>query len=327
MTVVERVIKSKRKAKKEKGERKNHESMLILLLYMIFSKMSRVRKVKIMITSKVITITPELAQRILGNNPYNRNVNQRTVKRYAEIMKAGLWHENGESISIDENGNLVNGQHRLLACIESKCSFNCVVVYGVQRNDSFIYDSGVNRTKYGTMIIAQKQGYVPDEAVFRSNDMISVASWILAIKKYREITGRDDISLSYSKYVSAEDCAKFIDKHKEAFEFIYGFKPPKRASKTRKATIWAAILQAYESGYNFDKLTRFCNVFVSGIVEDKADMVVIKLRDLSLSCKSGDEKERKKLYMTAQYFLSAYEKGNVRAKIKEAEKEIYFGAY
>lgn len=300
----------------------------MLLLYTISPEKSSGRKVKIMITSKVVLITPELAQRILGNNPYNRNISKQTVKRYADLMRQGKWHENGESISIDKDGNLVNGQHRLAACIESGCSFTAVIVYGVAKDDSFIFDAGMNRTKYGTMIIAQKQGAIPDEAIYRSNDMISIASYILAIKKYREITGNDgNVTATYSKFVTAEDCAEYITKHKDAFQFIYSFKAPKRAQKTRKAPIWAAILQAYESGYEYAKLNSFCKAFTTGIMEDKADMIVIKLRDLALSRSSGNESERKTFYMTTQYILAAYEKGNMRARVKEAEKEIYTGAY
>lgn len=64
-------------------------------------------------------VTPELAKDLLTLNTDNRPIKDTTVKRYTEDMKAGEWAFTGESIGISNEGKLLNGQHRLLAIINS----------------------------------------------------------------------------------------------------------------------------------------------------------------------------------------------------------------
>ena len=59
-------------------------------------------------------ITPEIAQALLETNTENRKLSRGTVQAYSQDILAGNWDENvGVAISIDENGILRDGQHRL----------------------------------------------------------------------------------------------------------------------------------------------------------------------------------------------------------------------
>jgi hypothetical protein len=68
-----------------------------------------------------LTITPELAREYLDRNSEDqRRVTYTNVNKYATDMKEGRWNEELiQPIRIDEEGNLIDGQHRLLAIIES----------------------------------------------------------------------------------------------------------------------------------------------------------------------------------------------------------------
>lgn len=71
------------------------------------------------ITIEVKTVTPEMAADILTNhNLNNRNVSKSHVKVLLQNMKTNAWRFNGDSIRFDENGNLIDGQHRLNALKE-----------------------------------------------------------------------------------------------------------------------------------------------------------------------------------------------------------------
>lgn len=99
-----------------------------------------------MIKSAVETITPEKALEMLKQNTDNyRKLRRDVVKRYAEDILAGRWEVNGESIVFNEDGILVNGQHRLAGGILANKPFKSVVVRGVSR-DVTIFDSGSGRT-------------------------------------------------------------------------------------------------------------------------------------------------------------------------------------
>jgi hypothetical protein len=90
--------------------------------------------------------SPEEAKELLKTkNIGNRPVNTARVEGYARDMKSGNWLLSGETIIFDENGNIMNGQHRLLACIEAKTPFKSYVVRGVPRAHFSVLDTGFTR--------------------------------------------------------------------------------------------------------------------------------------------------------------------------------------
>ena len=98
------------------------------------------------ITSKVETITPKKAQIYLESNTNNRRVRQTTVDFYARIMSSGAWKLNGKTIVISNEGVILDGQHRLQACVNSGATFQTVVVRGPEDECFGTIDQGVVRT-------------------------------------------------------------------------------------------------------------------------------------------------------------------------------------
>lgn len=76
---------------------------------------------------RVMKITPDFAESMLGQQTKNRNLSKATVERYIRSMNKGYWMLNGESI-VFQDGKLIDGQHRLHACIKSQASFTTIVV-------------------------------------------------------------------------------------------------------------------------------------------------------------------------------------------------------
>lgn len=66
---------------------------------------------------KLKEITPTLASRWLEKNTVNRSLSQSLIRKYASDMGQGRWDINGETIKLSLNGELLDGQHRLRACI------------------------------------------------------------------------------------------------------------------------------------------------------------------------------------------------------------------
>lgn len=65
-------------------------------------------------------ITPEAAAKLVNANldeGHNRNLRAARAEGFARDMETGQWHDNGETIKIDVNGRLVDGQHRLAAIV------------------------------------------------------------------------------------------------------------------------------------------------------------------------------------------------------------------
>lgn len=67
-------------------------------------------------SSREITMTPERAQKLLDNNKVrNRPINEAHVRGFMEDIRAGRFVVTHESIAIDAEGNIIDGQHRLTA--------------------------------------------------------------------------------------------------------------------------------------------------------------------------------------------------------------------
>ena len=68
---------------------------------------------------KLETITPEKAKSILQNNNANRPLNENHILFLAREMLAEQWMATPDTIKIGHHGNLLDGQHRLSALVES----------------------------------------------------------------------------------------------------------------------------------------------------------------------------------------------------------------
>lgn len=66
-----------------------------------------------------VFVSPERARTLLGRNEGNRQRRPSTVSHYADQMRRGEWQETHQPLAFDEDGNLIDGQHRLAAVIES----------------------------------------------------------------------------------------------------------------------------------------------------------------------------------------------------------------
>lgn len=91
------------------------------------------------------TITPLKAKALLELNSSNRHTRKGAISQYARDMKAGNWKMTGSPIVV--NGKrLLDGQHRLLACVEAGVPFETVVLYDADESVHFAIDKGMKRT-------------------------------------------------------------------------------------------------------------------------------------------------------------------------------------
>ena len=113
---------------------------------------------------KVEHISPEMAQEWVSNtkDKLQRKSHESTVKEYVKYMKNGEWVLNYEPIILSVNKSVLDGLHRLKACIASGVSFPSLVVYNsieAAENEMFnTYDRGTGRT-LGDVLSARKIHY------------------------------------------------------------------------------------------------------------------------------------------------------------------------
>lgn len=100
------------------------------------------------VESKTALVTPEMCRDWLSRNPANRKLDRRIIDQYARDMASGDWELNGETICIDWNNNLINGQHRCTAGLKAGVAFETVLVTGLPPKARDTIDGGKKRT-YG----------------------------------------------------------------------------------------------------------------------------------------------------------------------------------
>lgn len=90
-------------------------------------------------------INPKQAKKLLCWNTNNRRVKKSLVAHLARDMKNGHWHYTGEPL-IFSASRLLDGQHRLKACVEAGVSFRTSITFGVE-DAAFAYiDAGATRS-------------------------------------------------------------------------------------------------------------------------------------------------------------------------------------
>jgi hypothetical protein len=124
--------------------------------------------------TEVMTVTPAMAEKWLAATTFrNRNVSATAVNRYANDMTRGRWALNGESIVIDDNGNVIDGQHRLRAVIKSGVSIQSVVVRGADQSVFPTFDIGAKRGGKDVLSIAGYANANSLAAILRNIDMFT----------------------------------------------------------------------------------------------------------------------------------------------------------
>lgn len=125
------------------------------------------------ITAYLVGVDYEWAANALENQKRNRPLKQSKVKHLAKIIQAGKWVLNGESIVLDQDGILIDGQHRLAALIHAvdklgldreKTVIDAVVVNGVSSDAFHTIDQGEKRSLSDVVAISDYP-HAPELAV------------------------------------------------------------------------------------------------------------------------------------------------------------------
>lgn len=97
--------------------------------------------------SKRMTVTPDMASAWLSRRcSHQRPVSRDNISSLTSQILNGQWRFDGSSIVFDSNGELIDGQHRCQAVIESSTPIDTLVVWGVDPSSYVTKDTGKSRT-------------------------------------------------------------------------------------------------------------------------------------------------------------------------------------
>jgi hypothetical protein len=218
-------------------------------------------------TSRVVTqteiITPEIARRYLAANHCNRNLSRPHVIRLVNAMLSGEFHHTHQGIAFDEFGNLIDGQHRLSAIVESGTSQPMQVTRGISSRSRSMVDGQIRPRRISDSLMMEGHD-------LSHKDMVAMA------RMWLELEG--------NRSPAIHEIRNFLDLHRDAFLFVSDLVAGNQILK--HASISAMIGIAYEVGYE-EEMKNWCEILKSGMVTEQWQSSAIKFRDYWLSIKHG----------------------------------------
>lgn len=161
---------------------------------------------------RLVKVTPAQATKWLRDTIKNRQVRRAKVRQFAADMKAGKWHVTSETIKFSADGMLIDGQHRLLACIEADTPFETYVAKGIDITNALLaIDGGTPRSMADFLGIT---GY-SDPALLAA--AVRVANAVLLGQPHRS-KGRE--MATDEPVGSRRVCVEWLGKHKAVFPIV-----------------------------------------------------------------------------------------------------------
>lgn len=205
------------------------------------------------ITSSVEKISPILAQAYLDKNCINRNPSIKRVNTYARDMENGNWKLNGETIIFDEDGKLINGQHRLMAVIQANVPVDFLVVRGVQR-DATLQDRGRNRSAIDAMLM---NGFDRDLA---NNTTVALVRLHFAFASNKNVKNMQ---------LSDSEIEQFLLEHEYIIRRVFEYTHKKRRNvdlfNICSGVICLPCIYAISNGESFEDVFSFIDILKTGV--------------------------------------------------------------
>jgi hypothetical protein len=144
--------------------------------------------------ARVYTISPALAEHIVNNlNGSNRKPSKAKVLEYVHAMQTKRWPVTGATLVFSKLGYLLDGQHRLLACIQAGVPLTTFIAFNIPDGAFAMIDIGRKRTNTDAFFVAK---------IANSNVAAAATRWIMIHEKdptFRHLTFTNDEMYSYYK--------------------------------------------------------------------------------------------------------------------------------
>lgn len=97
------------------------------------------------LASEITLVTPDMARDYLTRNHSNRRLGKAAIRALAGAINRGEWQLTHQGLAFDEDGNLLDGQHRLHAVIAADTAVPMMITTGLPRASFTALDQGHRR--------------------------------------------------------------------------------------------------------------------------------------------------------------------------------------
>lgn len=230
-------------------------------------------------------VPPDLAAKwIQSNHERQRSKKLHKIAQYANDQRANKWPLSTCMILFDTDGNLINGQNTLEACVQSRKTIKVVVGINWPKQSILVCDSGVKRSTDDQFQMAGKD-------------------WPRGCgATVRVVLGCG--SMGGGNHASDMQVMEFMQSHGERVAFVhYTFTKNPLATAVVKGVAARVLVGKF---CREEKITRFAEVLKSGIMNPGEDGAV-KLRNWMIDLKAKKAGIlRKNLYGVAERAFRAF---------------------
>lgn len=194
--------------------------------------------------ARVISVSPDMAQRMLDSSVGNRKIRQAAVQTYLSDMKDGRWRLTHQGVAMDTNGHLIDGHHRLEALVRFGRPLKMFVVYNVPTDGKMNIDT--NRVRSVSDILKFMNVEQRD-----SGKVTAVARCIEHLPS----------TMKRMPPYSTEQCIRLLEFHKDAILYAHdAFGYGSGMCAGAKAALAKAYYYYLDRG-NVERLDEFCASF------------------------------------------------------------------
>lgn len=209
----------------------------------------------------------------------------------AKDMREGHWDTTHQGIAIATDGTLVDGQHRLMAVVESGVTVRMNVTFNAPKSQHI--DSGNSRSMANRVQMSDYDMSWTDKTILSAANLI----------------GR---MFSGSNLSHEEDLTEWLAKYRPQIEMVTSHIKRGSMRGLSSAGITAAMIVAAMNDVPEAYIAKFLEVFYSGFTTNEAEHYAVMLRDDLIrnnTSKTGTQYAKYAFYRTAnrlnQYYKTA----------------------
>lgn len=252
---------------------------------------------------RLMLVEPAAAAEWLGKNrDNNRPVSRSRVRQYAADMRRGKWLLSNDMVAFDCAGRLVNGQHRLHACVAAGAGFLTLVAWNLPDESMLSLDSGRKRSTDDNMGVAGREYAKGVGATVR-----------------RIFAGARHGGGADTRPYSDVEIDEFLAVHARPVALAHEIlgRGQFKAAPLRAVVARAAICLKPEP-----RLREFAGVLSTGLMKEGDEAAVLLRNHVMESCLGGSS-ARKDLYGRAESALAAFLDRRPCKPLRAAKEELF----
>lgn len=251
-------------------------------------------------------VTPDMAAEYLEANRNNRKLRKSLVNRLAADIAAGSYQLTHQGVAFDDEGVLLDGQHRLAAIVQAGVACFVLVTRGLPRQSQLVMDDHAKRDAADSIHLATGADVTRDDiAIVRILHSLKVTS--------------GDRQLTRAMLMEA------VDRIRDGLAFA---KPSISERGTCAACARAGIVSAYYYVQDLERLRQFDRILLGrSMAEGPGEYAAQLARELIISGRLpthvGGMMTRRSVLKKLQRLIHAFMSSERITKVYEPDKAIY----